>query len=193
MPFSTHLHTHTRTLTQNRTQTRTRRALTRLEWAATFVLLVGLLSMPAAAQARSLDEATDELAKSLVNELQGQSIKTLAILQFSNPAGDPTERERSLADSLAKAIAKLGGPRIVDRLVAERTARRQGLPPGVALDAEAAHKLAKRIGVSALIVGTIKETGNAELELQVEVYSAKEAGSIASAQTTAEETKKAGP
>jgi len=148
-------------------------------------LALALLISPALGQARSLDEAIEELGGQLARQIGEQQVSRLTILQVTNLSGDQTRREAEIADALAATIARRGGFQLVDRLRAEQLAQRLGLAAGAQISGEAAARIGRSVGVDAVVTASIEDHGAGNLALQGQAFSTQRGINIASARVGA--------
>lgn len=157
--------------------------------AGTFFLLCAFLIGPSA-HARSIEEAIDDLGTRLGRQLANQQVGSFGALQFTNLDGSQTEREKIVADGIARRIGRAGSQAIYIGLDPSESARAKfALPPGANIAGHTAARIAKLAGADAMMVGTLRRIDSETIELVGQVFSAQRGINLADAHVTFTESR----
>jgi curli biogenesis system outer membrane secretion channel CsgG len=133
-----------------------------------FILAVlFFLSCPLSSMA--YEKEIKKLSASMTNHIIQVSMKTIAVVDFTDLQGSVTELWRFLAEEFSVALAGAGkGFEIVDRTHLRSILKEHKLSSAGIIDTQTARKLGKIAGVQALIAGTITPFGDS-IRLSVKV------------------------
>ena len=129
---------------------------------AGWMLLVAALApaAPASASGPELAAVTAE-APFLLQRLEGARVRSVAVVDFTDLRGRPTELGRFLAEKLSGELANgETALRVIDRLNLAAVLKEQKLSASGLLDPEALHTVARIAGVDALITGRMTPLGD---------------------------------
>jgi len=134
-------------------------------------------------RAQSLDKEMSALAASLSKELVTQGSKNVAVVDFTDLQGQPTELGRFLSEQLAVEIVLTKGVSVLDRanfksILAEHKLTEQGL-----VNPANAKKLGEFAGVDTILIGTVTAL-DAGFVLTVKAISTESAKIIAAGRAT---------
>ena len=141
-----------------RTNPTHRSVLTLACWA---LLLAGLApAAPVRASGPELAAVTAE-APALLERLRSARVRSVAVVDFTDLRGRPTELGRFLAEKLSGELAG-GEPsvQVIDRLNLAAVLKEQKLSASGLLDPDALHAVARLAGVEALITGRMTRLGD---------------------------------
>lgn len=134
------------------------------------------------------EEGIDELTKSIVTDAAKFQKQKLAVVDFTDLAGNVTELGRFLAEELSVSLVLTGkGLEMVDRTQLNRIFQEQALSFSGALDPTAVRKVGQIAGVDALIAGTITDLGDT-VRLTLKIMATNTGRLISAARTTIPKT-----
>lgn len=138
--------------------------------------------------AQSMDDAIAGLTSKLSKTIVAKGRKKLAIIDFADLQGRPTELGRFLAEQLAVELVNAEGVSLVDRaniknILAEHKLSEEGL-----VNPENAKKLGQFAGVDAILIGTVTSLDD-NIVLTVKAISTETAEVVAAAKATFSKTK----
>jgi TolB-like protein len=150
------------------------------------IVIGSVLASPIRAQ--DLDKETTGLAERLAKVLIAKGQKKVAVADFTDLQGRPTELGRFLAEQLSVELVNVPGISVVDRahlksILAEHQLTESGL-----INIETAKKLHQFAGVDALLLGTVASLDN-EVVLTVKAISTETAEITAASKMTFQKTK----
>lgn len=130
------------------------------------VILIVFITMVCFNFSLSAQNALDKEIEAIVNQLvtkmnNNAAIRTVAVADFTNLNGVPTELGKFLAEEFLFALANVNTSfSIVDRSRVNALLKEAGLSAQGLLDPSAAAKLGKLKSIDVIIVGTMTATGN---------------------------------
>lgn len=130
--------------------------------------------------AQNLDRELEAIIAPLITSISGQSVKNIAIADFTLLDGTPTELGKYLAEEFTYSL--VNAPKrtftVIDRskvatLLKENNHGRSGK-----IDPSTIAKLGKMLGIDAVLAGTLTSTGNS-LRLIIKVWNLETQGVVA--------------
>ena len=135
------------------------------------VFLIFILFSVAQLKAQNLDKELEAIITPLITSISGQSVKNIAIADFTLLDGTPTELGKYLAEeftySLVSSPKKTFG--VIDRSRVAALLKENNLGSTGTVDPNTIVKLGKMKGIDAVIAGTLTSTGNT-LRLIIKVW-----------------------
>jgi hypothetical protein len=143
-----------------------------------FVLLITFSALQVRAQ--NLDNELEKIITPLTTSISNQTVKNVAIADFTLLDGTPTELGKYLAEEFTYAL--VSAPKktfnLIDRSRVAALIKENGLGSSGLVDANTIAKLGKMKGIDAVIAGTLTSTGNT-LRLIIKVWNLETQGIIA--------------
>ena len=135
------------------------------------VFLIFILFSISQLNAQNLDRELEAIIAPLITSISGQSVKNIAIADFTLLDGTPTELGKYLAEeftySLVSSSKKTFG--VIDRSRVSALLKENNLGSTGTVDPNTIVKLGKMKGIDAVIAGTLTSTGNT-LRLIIKVW-----------------------
>ena len=135
------------------------------------VFLIFILFSVSQLKSQNLDRELEAIIAPLITSISGQSVKNIAIADFTLLDGTPTELGKYLAEeftySLVSSPKKTFG--VIDRSRVSALLKENNLSSTGTVDPNTIVKLGKMKGIDAVIAGVLTSTGNT-LRLNIKVW-----------------------
>lgn len=128
------------------------------------------------ASSRELDKQIDILAKQIINSLDAQKTRNIAVIEFTSLEGTVPALGKYLAEELTTRLFRTGRFRIIERQQMTKMMEEQKLSASGLIDAKTASKFGHILGVDALTIGTIADL-NTSVKINARLI-AVETGSV---------------
>jgi|GEM_PF-1674980 len=124
-------------------------------------VLLGLLVLPATVAGRAAEPQMADTARQLMERLGKAHVQSVAVVDFVDLRGQPTELGRLLAEELSSGLINAGSKiEVVDRLRLAKILQEQKLSVSGLVDPSTVREIGRISGVEALVTGRLIPQGD---------------------------------